>query len=182
MFWSVALICKVLFFLIWTAPQNSNEKEKQTFNPFCDFFEDNINQEASQLQAMVALWLIFKAIEMQRPQWDYWRSERIKNYSLSLFSGREKKCMKACLSWILHSCGNAVKNQESFTNPCIQFIQHVVKNCVVCLIKHRRHVLLFHIESAGQQIDLMVQRINMKQGPYAASCAWMFMRPEPGIQ
>lgn len=71
------------------------------------------------------------------------------------------------------------QSQESFTNPCIQFVQQVVKNCVVCLIKLGRHVLLFHIESAGQQIDLMVQRINMKRGPYAASCPSMFMRPEP---
>lgn len=58
------LICrlylKVLFYLIWTAPQSSNEKEKQTFNPFCDFSEHNINQETSQLQAMVACWLILK--------------------------------------------------------------------------------------------------------------------------
>lgn len=36
--------------------------------------------------------------------------------------------------------------------------------------------------TARQQIDLMVQKINIKQEPYVVSCAWMFMSPEQRIQ
>lgn len=65
-------------------------------------------------------------------------------------------------------------SEDSLTNPRAQFIQRMLlKNCVVCLIKHGCHVLLFHIGAAGQQIDLMVQKKKKKSTPnwgaYAAS-------------